>query len=64
MTIQYDPFSDEVTNGDNHGIYKRLRDESPIHFLPDYNAFAPSRFDDVWWACEGAFVSNANNACA
>jgi len=62
MTIQYDPFSDEVINGDNHGIYKRLRDESPVHFLPDYNAFALSRFDDVWWACEGDFVSNANGA--
>lgn len=62
MTIQYDPFSDDVINGDNHGIYKRLRDESPVHFIEKYDAFALSRFDDVWWACEGDFVSNANGA--
>ena len=62
MTIEYDPFSDDVIHGDNHGIYKRLRDESPVHFIEPYNAFALSRFDDVWWACEGDFVSNANGA--
>ena len=42
MTVQYDPFSDDVIHGDNHGIYKRLRDESPMHYLEAYDAFAPS----------------------
>ena len=36
MTVQYDPFSDDVIHGDNHGIYKRLRDESPVHYLEAY----------------------------
>ena len=62
MAISYDPFSDDVIHGDNHGIYKQLRDESPVHYLEAYDAFALSRFDDVWWACEGDFVSNANGA--
>lgn len=62
MTVQYDPFSDDVIHGDNHGIYKRLRDESPVHYLEAYDAFALSRFEDVWWACAGDFVSNAQGA--
>jgi len=59
MTLDYDPFSDEVIHGDNHGIYKRLRDESPVHYLKKWDTYALSRFDDVWWACEGNFVSSA-----
>lgn len=62
MTVQYDPFSEEVIHGDNHGIYKRLREESPVHFIKQYDAFALSRFDDVWWACEGDFVMNSKGA--
>ena len=62
MTVEYDPFSDEVIHGDNHGIYKRLRDESPVYELEQWNAWALSRFEDVWWACEGDFVSNARGA--
>lgn len=62
MAVSYDPFSDDVIHGDNHGIYKRLRDESPVHYLERFDAFALSRFEDVWWACEGDFVSNANGA--
>lgn len=62
MTVEYDPFSEEVIHGDNHGIYKQLRDESPVHPLERWDAWALSRFDDVWWACEGDFVSNARGA--
>ena len=62
MTVEYNPFSEEVIHGDNHGIYKRLREESPVHLIEGYNAVAVSRFDDVWWACEGDFVSNASGA--
>ncbi|MBW2424247.1 MAG: cytochrome P450 [Deltaproteobacteria bacterium] len=62
MPIEYDPFSEDVIHGDNHAIYKRLRDESPVHFLEKWNAFALSRFEDVWWACEGDFVSSARGA--
>lgn len=62
MPIEYDPFSDDVIHGDNHAIYRRLRDEAPLYHLEAYDAFALSRFEDVWWACEGDFVSNANGA--
>ena len=62
MTVEYDPFSEDVIHGDNHAIYKRLRDASPVHFLEKWNAFVLSRFEDVWWACEGDFVSNARGA--
>lgn len=62
MTVQYDPFSDDVIHGDNHGIYKRLRDEAPVYPIEGYDAYALSRFEDVWWACAGDFVSNASGA--
>ncbi len=62
MTVEYDLFSHEVIHGDNHAVYKRLREESPVHFMPRWDAFALSRFEDVWWACEGDFVSNGRGA--
>jgi len=62
MTVEYNPFSEEVIHGDNHAVYKQLREESPVHLIEQYNAFALSRFDDVWWACEGDFVSSASGA--
>ncbi len=40
MSVEYDPFSADVTHGDNHAIYKRLRDESPLHFMEKWNAWA------------------------
>ena len=62
MSIEYDPFSSDVIHGDNHGIYKRLRDEAPAYYMEKWDAWALSRFDDVWWACEGDFVSSAKGA--
>jgi hypothetical protein len=47
MTVQYDPFSEEVM-ADPHPIYKRLRDEAPAYFIEKYDAWALSRFEDVW----------------
>jgi len=46
-TIQYDPFSAEVRENPLP-IYKRLRDESPVHYMPEYDAWAISRFQDIW----------------
>ncbi len=62
MAVEYDPFSADVIHGDNHGIYKQLRDEAPIQYMEKWNAWALSRFADVWWACEGDFVSSASGA--
>jgi cytochrome P450 len=62
MSVDYDPFSTEVIHGDNHGIYRQLRDEAPVHYMEKWDAWALSRFEDVWWACEGKFVSSAQGA--
>ncbi len=47
MAIEYDPFSEEVRN-DPLPIYKRLRDEDPVHYMKKYEAWALSRFQDIW----------------
>ncbi|MBW2423234.1 MAG: cytochrome P450 [Deltaproteobacteria bacterium] len=45
--IQYDPYADEVLR-DPHPIYRRLRDEAPAYFVEEYDAWALSRFEDIW----------------
>lgn len=50
MTVAYDPYSDEAML-DPHRLYAQLRAEDPVHHLPEYHAWALSRFDDVWQAC-------------
>jgi cytochrome P450 len=45
--IAYDPFSDEVMENP-HPVYRRLRDEAPAYYLEKYNAWALSRFSDIW----------------
>ena len=47
--LDYDPFSEAVIT-DPHPVYRRLRDEAPVFFLPKYDCFALSRFEDVWSA--------------
>jgi cytochrome P450 len=45
--IDYDPFSPAVLR-DPYPVYKRLRDEAPAFYLPKYDCWAISRFEDVW----------------
>jgi cytochrome P450 len=45
--LEYDPFAEEVI-ANPLPFYARLRNESPVHFLPPYGAWAISRFQDVW----------------
>lgn len=45
--IDYDPFSEEALR-DPYPIYRRLRDESPVHFVERWNTWALSRFQDIW----------------
>ncbi len=45
--LHYDPFSEEVIR-DPHPIYKRLREEAPCYHMEKWDAFALSRFDDIW----------------
>jgi len=57
MAIDYDPFSEEVRT-DPLPIYKRLRDEDPVHYMPKYDAWALARFQDIWDA------SSSDDLCA
>jgi len=45
-TSKYDPFSIAVMR-DPLPYYKELRDHFPVHHMPQYNAWAFSRFEDV-----------------
>ena len=45
--VEYDPFSAEAMENPQP-IYRRLRDEAPAYYLPKYDAWALSRFADIW----------------
>lgn len=47
--MHYDPFASDIV-ADPYPVYAWLRDEHPVHFAPDTNAFVLSRYDDVAWA--------------
>jgi cytochrome P450 len=50
--VEYNPFSEEVQRGDTYGIYARLRDEAPCYHIEAYDAWALSRFQDIWDASQ------------
>jgi cytochrome P450 len=45
--VGYDPFSVEVMT-DPYPVYRELRARHRVASLPEYDAFALTRFDDVW----------------
>ena len=45
--VEYDPFSDEALD-DPLPIYRKLRDEAPACYLDEFDAWALSRFEDIW----------------
>ena len=47
--VKYDPFSDEVLS-DPYPVYKKLRAEAPVYYIEEYDAWAFSRFEDIWQA--------------
>jgi cytochrome P450 len=49
--VEYDPFSPEIIHGDAHSVYRRLRDQSPVHYVPRWDCWALSRFEEIWNAC-------------
>jgi cytochrome P450 len=57
--VRYDPFSAEVMR-DPYPIYARLREEAPVYHLEAYDAWALSRFEDVW----NASMDNEHLTCA
>lgn len=49
MSVDYDPYSHEAMS-DPFALYARLREEAPVYYMPAYDAWALSRFEDVWSA--------------
>ena len=45
--VEYSPFSEEVMR-DPHPIYKRMRAEAPVYHIEEYDAWALSKFEDIW----------------
>jgi cytochrome P450 len=47
--VAYDPFDPAIIR-DPHPVYERMRREDPICFVPEYDAFGLTRFEDIWAA--------------
>lgn len=47
--FQYDPFSQEAMR-DPQSFYPSLREDHPAYFMPAYDSYVFSRYDDVWAA--------------
>jgi cytochrome P450 len=58
MTIDYDPFSEAVRQ-DPHPFYRQLRESAPVYYMPKYDAWALSRFQDIWDASANDALSAA-----
>lgn len=61
--IGYDPFGVGAMT-DPLPFYRQLRDRDPVHYLPAYDTFAISRFEDVWDVLgdtSGTFVSSESS---
>ncbi|MBB2990031.1 cytochrome P450 [Mycolicibacterium iranicum] len=56
----YDPF-DPAVMADPLPFYRVLRDQHPVYYLPQWDTYALSRFDDIWNVLEindGTFVAS------
>ncbi len=49
--LRYSPF-DQAIFDDPHPVYRRLRKESPVHYVEEFDCWALSTFEDVWNACQ------------
>ncbi|UXA19851.1 cytochrome P450 [Mycobacterium sp. SMC-4] len=59
-SFTYDPF-DPVVMADPLPFYRTLRDRHPVYYLPRWDTYALSRFDDIWNVLEsndGTFVAS------
>ena len=49
--LRYSPF-DQAIFDDPLPVYRRLRRESPVHYVEEFDCWALSTFEDVWNACQ------------
>ena len=47
--VEYDPYMPEIIE-DPYPVYRRLRAESPVHYVKRFDAWALSLFEDIWRA--------------
>jgi cytochrome P450 len=45
--VDYDPFLPQIIE-DPHPVYAKLREEDPCCFIPKYDTYFLSRFEDIW----------------
>jgi len=57
--VHYNPFSEDVMR-DPYPIYARLRAEAPVYPIEEYDAWAYSKFEDIWQAS----MDNEHYSCA
>jgi cytochrome P450 len=58
--FHYDPFDAEVM-ANPLPYYRILRDEHPVYYMPQWDTYALSRFEDIWQVLEvnnGTFVAS------
>jgi len=62
--LEYDPFDEQVME-DPYPIYRRLLEEAPCYHLKQWDAYALSRFEDIWTASmDGESYSTASGTTA
>jgi cytochrome P450 len=60
VDFKYDPFDAEVM-ANPLPYYRMLRDHHPLYYMPQWDTFALSRFEDIWRVLEvndGTFVAS------
>jgi cytochrome P450 len=60
MNFRYDPFDAQVM-ADPLPYYRILRDQYPVYYMPQWDTYALSRFEDIWRVLEvndGTFVAS------
>jgi cytochrome P450 len=65
VSLVYSPFGEDVLR-DPFPTYQAMRDADPLHYMPEHDGWALSRFADVWAAAEDAelFVTRAGTTAA
>ena len=51
MDIDYDPYSPEAMI-DPRPLYAQLREQDPVHYVAEYDAWALASFEAVWQVCK------------